>query len=498
MIKKSRTTSDLTEPYYKQVERAVELVERSVTHYDALGIDPGATDAQIHRAHHRAVTVLNPLLFKAKPDVPVEMQMRINRAFQRVTIAFSVLGNIPRRRDYDNILMASAQKPAPEKNKTENKTENKAASVNQILKQEKSAHKADLQSENLRKSERMKLALPARITGFDRNGGEWREESETLDVSRTGVRLYLKKRVRHRTVVHLFFPLPLELRSHGGPEEGYNVYALVRRVEPPRNGQRVIALEFLGENPPAGFSQKPWATFRTKWTGVERRRRPREEKSVRVIIEYLDEAMKPIQQQEAFTENMGASGMRIRLSVPAPEFDMVKVIIGNQGAESLAALSDRYFDKDGFERLCLRFIGNISGSAALMSKRAEKSGAKSKRILVADDDPPLRKVLGKILTDAGYDVILAEDGQRAVEMAASEKPDLVIADGLMPKLHGFLACKAIKELPSPPKVIMLTAVYTKKNYRWEARDKYRADDFLTKPFELSELLACIDKHLSVN
>ena len=491
MIKKSRTTSEVAEPYYKQVERAVELVERSVTHYDALGIDPGATDAQIHRAHNRAVTVLNPLLFKAKPDVPVEMQDRIDRAFQRVTIAYTVLGNTPRRREYDNILLVTSQKPIKENKEIENK----AAIVNQIIKPEKAHPKADLQAENLRKSERMKMAIPARVTGFDRNG-EWREQSETLDVSRTGIRLCLKKRVRHRTIVQLYLPLPLELRSHGEPEEGYNVYALVRRVEPLKNGQRVVALEFLGENPPAGFAQKPWATFRTKWTGVERRRRPREEKSVRVVIEYMDEAMNPIQQQEAFTENVGASGMRIRLNVPAPEFDMVKVIIGNQGAESMAALSDRYFGKDGFERLCLRFIGNISASATLFSRKAEKTGAKSKRILVADDDPPLRKVLGKILADAGYEVMLAEDGQRAVEMAAREKPDLVIADGLMPRLHGFLACKAIKELPSPPKVIMLTAVYTKKNYRWEARDKYRADDFLTKPFELSELLACIDKHLS--
>ena len=492
MIKKSRTTSEVAEPYYKQVERAVELVEGAVTHYDALGIDPGATDAQIHRAHQRAVTVLNPLLFKAKPDVPVEMQTRIDRAFQRVTMAFSILGNIPRRRDYDNILSAASQKPTVEIKKTENK----AATVNHIIKQEKGDSKADLKAENLRKSERMKLAIPASVTGFDRNGDEWREESETLDVSRTGVRLYLKKRVRHRTIVQLFLPLPLELRSHGEYEEGYNVFALVRRVEPPRNGQRVVALEFLGENPPAGFDEKPWATFRTKWTGIERRRRPREEKSIRVVIEFLDDAMKPIQQQEAFTENVGASGLRIRLSVPAPEFDMVKVIIGDKGAESLAASSDRYFGKDGFERLCLRFIGNISASAAFLSRRVEKTGAKAKRILVADDDPPLRKVLGKILTDAGYDVMLAEDGQRAVEMAAREKPDLVIADGLMPKLHGFLACKAIKELPSPPKVIMLTAVYTKKNYRFEARDKYRADDFLTKPFELAELLACIDRHLS--
>ena len=205
--------------------------------------------------------------------------------------------------------------------------------------------------------------------------------------------------------------------------------------------------------------------------------------------------MQAIRRDEAITENLGASGMRVRLGKPAPEFETVKVIIPGETPERLAALSDKYFDKDGLERLCLRFLG-VSATNSSISKPAEKAGSKGKKILVADDDPPLRKVLGKILIDAGYEVVLAEDGQQAVEMAGIEKPDLVIADGLMPKLHGFLACKAIKELPSSPKVIMLTAVYTKKNYRWEAREKYRADDFMTKPFELSELLACVDKHLS--
>jgi DNA-binding response OmpR family regulator len=100
------------------------------------------------------------------------------------------------------------------------------------------------------------------------------------------------------------------------------------------------------------------------------------------------------------------------------------------------------------------------------------------------------------LTDAGYDVLFAEDGQAAVEKAAAEKPDLVIVDALMPKMHGFLACKTIKEMDTPPKVILLTAVYTKKSYKWEARGRYGADEFLTKPFELSALLACIDKQLA--
>lgn len=117
------------------------------------------------------------------------------------------------------------------------------------------------------------------------------------------------------------------------------------------------------------------------------------------------------------------------------------------------------------------------------------------RILVIDDDPVTRELLRSVLTKASYEVVLAEDGVSGVEMAASEKPDLVITDGLLPKLHGFRVCKAIKELDSPPKVIILTGLYTKPTYRREVTHQYLADDLLTKPVVPADLLACIEKHL---
>lgn len=117
------------------------------------------------------------------------------------------------------------------------------------------------------------------------------------------------------------------------------------------------------------------------------------------------------------------------------------------------------------------------------------------KLLVADDERLIREFLGRILIGAGYVVTFAEDGKSAVEKAATEKPDLVLMDGLMPKLHGFLACKAIKELDKPPKVVMFTGVYTKPTYRSEARNYYLADGILTKPIDKGALLAEIAKHL---
>jgi DNA-binding response OmpR family regulator len=75
------------------------------------------------------------------------------------------------------------------------------------------------------------------------------------------------------------------------------------------------------------------------------------------------------------------------------------------------------------------------------------------------------------------------------------KPDLVIADGLMPKLHGFMVCKMLKQLEPPPKVILLTAVYTKPEYRTKAKEQYGADELLTKPCRTDDLLACIENLL---
>jgi two-component system alkaline phosphatase synthesis response regulator PhoP len=122
--------------------------------------------------------------------------------------------------------------------------------------------------------------------------------------------------------------------------------------------------------------------------------------------------------------------------------------------------------------------------------------SEQRRVLVADDDRVSREIVGELLRQAGYEVMFAEDGRSAVDKASTEKPDLVLMDGLMPKLHGFVACKEIKGLAQSPKVILLTAVYTKPSYKWEAKIKFGADDLLTKPIKPDDLLACLEKHLS--
>jgi len=119
-----------------------------------------------------------------------------------------------------------------------------------------------------------------------------------------------------------------------------------------------------------------------------------------------------------------------------------------------------------------------------------------RKILIADDERVTREVLGKMLSGAGYEVIFAEDGKSAVQRASADKPDLVLMDGLMPKMHGFMACKAIKALAEPPRVIMLTGVYTKPTYKCEAQGAFEADGLLTKPVDTENLLCEIERQLN--
>lgn len=108
------------------------------------------------------------------------------------------------------------------------------------------------------------------------------------------------------------------------------------------------------------------------------------------------------------------------------------------------------------------------------------------RVLVVDDEPRYILAIKVNLEASGYEVVSAQDGQAAVEKAASERFDLILLDVLMPKLDGFEACRRIREFSSVP-IILLTALA-------ESSDKVKgldmgADDFVTKPFGAEELMA---------
>jgi DNA-binding response OmpR family regulator len=110
----------------------------------------------------------------------------------------------------------------------------------------------------------------------------------------------------------------------------------------------------------------------------------------------------------------------------------------------------------------------------------------NERIAVIDDDPLIVRLVRLHLDKAGYKVSTAADGERGLDLVATEIPDLVILDLMLPKLDGYEVCRRIREFSLVP-VVMLTA-------KGEQVDKLRgfemgADDYLTKPFAPRELLA---------
>jgi DNA-binding response OmpR family regulator len=117
------------------------------------------------------------------------------------------------------------------------------------------------------------------------------------------------------------------------------------------------------------------------------------------------------------------------------------------------------------------------------------------KILIIDDDQNVREMLRRLLEASHYTVVTAEDGPSGLESTKVEQPDLVVVDGLLPKMHGFLVCKAIKELENPPKVVLFTGVYTRPNYRWEATRSSGADDLVAKGSKPIELIAAIKRLL---
>jgi len=108
------------------------------------------------------------------------------------------------------------------------------------------------------------------------------------------------------------------------------------------------------------------------------------------------------------------------------------------------------------------------------------------KVLVVEDDRTLLEVLQYNLTKEGYDVLTASDGAKGLETARSHKPDLVILDVMLPKIDGYEVCRILRKEMTVP-ILILTA-------RTEETDRVvglevGADDYVTKPFSMRELMA---------
>lgn len=118
-------------------------------------------------------------------------------------------------------------------------------------------------------------------------------------------------------------------------------------------------------------------------------------------------------------------------------------------------------------------------------------------ILVVDDTPANLDVISEALTDAGYEVAIAIDGERALKQVQYTLPSLILLDVMMPGINGFETCRRLKASPATKDipVMFVTALS-------DTADKIKgfqlgAVDYITKPFEETEVLARVNTHIKL-
>jgi DNA-binding response OmpR family regulator len=120
----------------------------------------------------------------------------------------------------------------------------------------------------------------------------------------------------------------------------------------------------------------------------------------------------------------------------------------------------------------------------------------NRRILVVDDDPHISELLCVNLTAAGYEVDRAADGRQAIDRIAAARPDLILLDVMMPGMDGWELCKTVRDDPecAGVRIVMLTARDTDRD-KLIGKGVFGVDDYVTKPFDMPQLLALCERLL---
>ena len=124
----------------------------------------------------------------------------------------------------------------------------------------------------------------------------------------------------------------------------------------------------------------------------------------------------------------------------------------------------------------------------------EDSAKPRKRILLVDDDHEIIESVRIALEGAGYDILVARDGNQGLALAEREDPDLVILDMMMPKRSGFLVLEKLRRTrPVPVRIIMVTANEGSRHKAYA--ETLGVDDYIRKPFAMDRLLDSVNRLL---
>jgi DNA-binding response OmpR family regulator len=113
------------------------------------------------------------------------------------------------------------------------------------------------------------------------------------------------------------------------------------------------------------------------------------------------------------------------------------------------------------------------------------------KILIVDDDPLLLRLVGYILEKEGYEIVTAMDGQEALKKVETENPDLVLLDVMLPGINGIEVCRQLRSQPATAALpIVMLSARSKVSDRLAGLEA-GANEYIAKPFDASEMAACI-------
>ncbi len=119
-----------------------------------------------------------------------------------------------------------------------------------------------------------------------------------------------------------------------------------------------------------------------------------------------------------------------------------------------------------------------------------------KRILLADDSLTIQKVVELTFSDSDFDLVCVSNGQRALEKVREERPDLILADVVMPEKNGYEVCEAIKGNPQTARIPVVLLSGTFEPFDRERAERIGADAIVSKPFDSQQLLAQVEALLA--
>ena len=117
------------------------------------------------------------------------------------------------------------------------------------------------------------------------------------------------------------------------------------------------------------------------------------------------------------------------------------------------------------------------------------------RILIAEDDPTIRRYLSTLLADRGYEILEAPDGEQACRMAESTRPDLMLLDLIMPYRDGFDVLQTLKQAEETRRIPIIVMSVKDREEEIVKGLHLGAEDYVVKPFNSLELVARVQKIL---